>query len=55
MCAGAVLVQEAGGTLSSFAGEPADPRPGELLASNGALHGAALELLRELREARDAG
>ena len=55
MCAGAVLVQEAGGTLSSFAGEPADPRSGELLASNGALHGAALELLRELREARDAG
>lgn len=49
LCAGAVLVSEAGGQLSSFDGGAADPRAGELLASNGALHGAALEVLRAVR------
>ena len=32
MCAGALLVEEAGGRLSGYEGEPADPRAGRLIA-----------------------
>jgi len=50
MCAGAVLVTEAGGQLSSLMGAPADPRSGELLATNGVLHAAAFDVLRGARD-----
>ena len=49
MCAGALLVQEAGGALSTYEGGPADPRTGKLIASNGALHDVAVRTIREAR------
>jgi myo-inositol-1(or 4)-monophosphatase len=49
MCAGALLVLEAGGRLSDYAGGPADPRSGRLIASNGLLHDAAVQTIREAR------
>ena len=51
LCAGAIVVAEAGGTLSGYEGEPADPRSGRLVASNGLLHAAALETLASARRA----
>ena len=50
MCAGALLVTEAGGQLSDYAGKAADPRTGRLVASNGLLHEQALRTLAEARE-----
>jgi len=49
MCAGALLVQEAGGRLSTYDGDAADPRTGKLIASNGVLHEAAVRTIREAR------
>ena len=49
MCAGALLVQEAGGRLSTYEGAAADPRTGKLIASNGVLHEAAVRTIREAR------
>jgi len=49
MCAGALLVQEAGGQLSTYEGDAADPRSGKLIASNGVLHEAAVRTIREAR------
>lgn len=49
MCAGAVLVVEAGGRLSDYSGAPADPRTGQLVATNGPLHAATLEVLQAAR------
>ncbi|MEM9195737.1 MAG: inositol monophosphatase family protein, partial [Myxococcota bacterium] len=45
MCGGALLVEEAGGRLSDYRGRAADPRKGQLVASNGYVHDAVLELL----------
>ena len=44
--AGRLLVEEAGGRLTDFAGRPFSPFVPETVASNGHLHGALLELLR---------
>lgn len=49
MCAGALIVAEAGGRLSGYAGEPADPRTGRLIATNGLLHEDALRTVGEAR------
>jgi myo-inositol-1(or 4)-monophosphatase len=49
MCAGALLVREAGGRLSSYEGTEADPRTGKLVASNGLLHAAAVRTIGEAR------
>lgn len=49
MCAGALLVQEAGGRLSGYEGEPADPRSGKLVATNGLLHEEAVQTIGEAR------
>jgi myo-inositol-1(or 4)-monophosphatase len=49
ICAGALIVSEAGGTLSSYDGSPADPRSGALVATNGRLHESVLELIRNAR------
>jgi myo-inositol-1(or 4)-monophosphatase len=43
--AGALIVQEAGGTISDFRGERFDPYGQQTLASNGRLHAAAIEVL----------
>lgn len=49
MAAGAVLVEEAGGTLSDYDGAPGNPLVGRLVASNGHLHAATLEVLASAR------
>jgi len=45
--AGAVVLAEAGGRLTDFQGHPADIYVPELCASNGLIHQAMLDLLRE--------
>ena len=45
--AGYLLVEEAGGILSSFTGTPFSPFIPELLASNSLLHGDLIGLLHE--------
>lgn len=45
MAAGALLVQEAGGTATDFSGAPLDLSRGEIVASNGLVHRAMLEVL----------
>jgi myo-inositol-1(or 4)-monophosphatase len=42
IAAGALLVAEAGGTVTAFGGAPFRPYGREIVASNGALHGALL-------------
>jgi len=44
--AGALLIEEAGGSVSGLTGEPFDSRRGEILASNGLIHGAMLDVIR---------
>ena len=50
--AGALLVQEAGGRVTGLDGGPWDPYARHLLASNGALHEAMLEVARVYRDRR---
>jgi myo-inositol-1(or 4)-monophosphatase len=45
--AGAVLVTEAGGTLTSADGRPFDPFQPDLIATNGRFHGELLRILTE--------
>jgi myo-inositol-1(or 4)-monophosphatase len=45
--AGAVLVAEAGGTLTSADGQPFDPFRPDLIATNGRFHGELLRVLTE--------
>ena len=47
--AGAVVVTEAGGRLSTYEGAPVDPRSGRLIASNGLLHEAVVQTVGEAR------
>ena len=49
MCAGSLLVREAGGRLSDYDGAPADPRSGKLIATNGLLHEVAVATVGEAR------
>jgi myo-inositol-1(or 4)-monophosphatase len=49
MCAGALIVEESGGQLSTYEGGPADPRSGKLVASNGVVHDAAVRTIGEAR------
>jgi len=46
LTAGAAVVSSAGGRLSSLSGGPADLTQGDLLASNGLIHDAMVDLLR---------
>jgi myo-inositol-1(or 4)-monophosphatase len=50
MMAGKVMVEEAGGRVSRFDGSPLGIIDGEIVASNGALHPALLDVLRQERE-----
>jgi myo-inositol-1(or 4)-monophosphatase len=49
MCAGALIVTEAGGRVTGYDGEPADPRSGKLIATNGLLHDIAVRTVGEAR------
>ncbi len=49
IAAGALIVAEAGGTVTNMTGGPFDPHQGEVAATNGAIH---QELLAELRLSR---
>lgn len=49
LAAGALIVVEAGGTVTNSRGEPFDPHSGEAVASNGAIH---RELVSELGRVR---
>lgn len=48
--AGALLVSEAGGTVSGVDGEAWAPARGHILASNGHLHSEMVSVIREFRE-----
>jgi myo-inositol-1(or 4)-monophosphatase len=48
-CAGALLVEEAGGRVTDVRGGELRPPGGAVLATNGHMHAAALELLAEVR------
>ena len=52
VAAGIVLVQEAGGKVTDYAGQPADPFGGECIATNGALHRPLLERIRRAERQR---
>ena len=45
IAAGALLVEEAGGTISNFKGEPFASRGRDVLASNGTIHQAMLDVI----------
>jgi myo-inositol-1(or 4)-monophosphatase len=47
IAAGALIVQEAGGTVSSFEGGPFDPFDREVVASNGVIHNIMLEVIAQ--------
>lgn len=46
---GCVIVAEAGGRVSDYRGSPLDPTKGELIASNGLIHEAAIETIADAR------
>lgn len=45
VAAGVLLVREAGGLVTDYAGRPGDIRSGQILASNGLIHGEMSEVL----------
>lgn len=47
LAAGACLVLEAGGRVSAYDGTPCDPRRGQIVASNGHLHAAVIDVLQQ--------
>jgi myo-inositol-1(or 4)-monophosphatase len=51
--AGILLVEEAGGRLSDFAGEPFQLNSREVLASNGLIHGELVALFKDMFAGRD--
>ncbi len=52
VAAGVLLVEEAGGTVTRFAGEPFTLDGGEILASNGLLHSSMQHVLRGAMQRR---
>ncbi len=44
--AGALLVEEAGGTVTGMLGGPFDSRTGEVVSSNGRIHAAMIDVIR---------
>ena len=51
MAAGALIVQEAGGTVTDLAGGPFSSRAGSVVATNGLIHDAMLETIRTFQGA----
>ena len=49
VCAGALIVEEAGGRVTGMDGTPFDASAGHLVASNGPLHDEMLRVIREVR------
>ncbi|MOA40720.1 Inositol-1-monophosphatase [compost metagenome] len=54
MCAGTVLVREAGGTVTNYVGGKFSIYEKEILASNGAIHPAMMEVLTRTQIATGA-
>jgi myo-inositol-1(or 4)-monophosphatase len=54
MAAGALIVTEAGGTVTGMDGSAFDAVAGHLLATNGVIHREMLEIIAELRARRVA-
>jgi len=52
MSAGALLVEEAGGRVTDLSGGPFSSRGGEIIASNGGIHDAMVETLRDFQATR---
>lgn len=50
IAAGALLVEEAGGRVTSYDGGPFEARSGQILASNGKVHDAMLGIIRDRRD-----
>jgi myo-inositol-1(or 4)-monophosphatase len=50
IAAGVLLVQEAGGRVTGYDDEPVDLFAGRIVASNGPLHAAMLEVIRDVLE-----
>ncbi len=55
MAAGALMLTEAGGRITALDGGPFDVRRGQLMASNGAIHDALLDVVRDWRAGRPPG
>jgi myo-inositol-1(or 4)-monophosphatase len=54
VAAGALMLTEAGGTITALDGAPFDVHLGQLMASNGLLHPALLDVVRDWCEERPA-
>ncbi len=52
VAAGALIVREAGGRVTGMDGSPFDPAAAHLIASNGAVHDAMLEVILAFRAER---
>ena len=52
VCAGALIVEEAGGRITGTDGSPFETTAAHLVASNGQIHDAMLAVIRECRAAR---
>jgi myo-inositol-1(or 4)-monophosphatase len=52
IAAGALIVEEAGGTVSGLRGEPFRSRLGQVVASNGLIHGEMIETITRFLDAR---
>jgi myo-inositol-1(or 4)-monophosphatase len=55
MAAGALLVEEAGGTVTAVDGTPYDAFCGHLTASNGPLHRAMIDVIVRARQKAGGG
>ena len=54
VAAGALMLTEAGGTITAFDGSSFDVRRSQVMASNGHLHSALLDVVRDWRRERTA-
>jgi len=52
IAAGTIIVEEAGGTVTDFAGEPYSIRRSQILATNGAIHDEMLGITRAFLRSR---
>lgn len=52
ICAGVIIIQEAGGKVTSYEGEPLILESGRILATNGKIHDKLIEELRNAHETK---